>query len=798
MDIAQDVRHGIRSLARSPLLTLAAVVSLGLGIGAATLIFHVADSVLLRPLPYPRPERLFMAWESYPELGFEQMWVSYPDFRDLAAGSAGVAELAAYKPVNLNLSGAGAPERLRGARITAGLLTVLGVRPELGRSLSAAEETAGNDRLVLLGHAFWEQRFQADPAILGRDLTLDGRRCTVIGVLPAWFRFPRDAALWVPLVAPREPSRGAHNLEVVARLRRGATPEVLATTLARTAHTLAATFPESNRGMGVRLVGLREQEIGEVRPALLLLGWGVALLLVIALINVANLLLARMMARRGELVMRLALGEPRRRLARRLFVEGWLLVLPGMAAGLLFAALGVHWLPAVAPSDIPRLVWGSLVARDLACALSIALGAGALIALYPALRGGRLAPRGVLEESAARTTGDRRSLRFQRALVVSEVALSLMLVISTGLLLRSFYRLARTDPGLHVRGLITAQLALPMEKYHEPHEIVSFSQRLLARLRALPQVAAVATTQVLPLTENHEGTVIAPAGATRAQDDVAVSVTAVSPDYFRVMGIPVRAGRSFDERDGASAPPVAVISENLAHRLWPGADPVGKRLQIPHFPETARTVIGVVGDVRQVELRSAAPSIFYLPMDQMPGPKPFMAVLLRLRAPVTQQDLQRAVESVDPEQPFYDVRRGEELVASALTRPRFWAVVLAVFAGVALLLTLVGVYGVLAYVVSLRTREMGIRVAVGASVGDVLRLILAAGLRLGALGIVLGLAGSLLSARLLQSLLYGVNALDPWTLGAAVPLLLLWCGLASYLPARRAARLDPQAALREA
>lgn len=798
MEIIKDVRNGIRSLAGSPLLALAAVVSLALGIGAATVIFHVADSVLLRPLPYPRPERLFMVWEAFPELGFEQMWVSYPDFQDLAAGAAGVAELAAYKPANFNLSGSGPPERLRGARITAGLLTVLGARPELGRPFSPEEETAGNDRVVLLSHAFWEQRFQGDPAILGRDLTLDGRRSTVIGVLPAWFQFPRDATVWVPLVAPSPPARDARNLEVVARLRRGATQEVLAAALATTANTLAATFPESNRGMGVRLVTLREQETGEVRPALVLLGWGVALLLVIALINVANLLLARMLARRGELATRLALGEPRWRLARRLIVEGWLLVLPGLLAGLLLAALGIHWLPTVAPPDIPRLEWGKLGARDLACALSVALLAGALIGLYPALRGARLAPRAVLEDSGARSTWSRRSLRLQRALVVAEVALSLMLVISTGLLLRSFYQLARTDPGLKVRGLITAQLALPLEKYPEPHQIVSFYQRLLARLRSVPQVAEVAATQVLPLTDNHEGTLVAPAGATRDQDVVAVSVTAVSPDYFRVLGIPVLAGRPFDARDGAAAPPVAVVSESLARRLWPGADPVGKKLQIALMPETARTVVGVVGDVRHIELRSVPPAIFYLPMDQVPGPKPFLAVLLRLRAPLTRQDLQSAVESVDPEQPVYDMRPGEELIASALIRPRFWAVVLAVFAGAALLLTLVGVYGVLAYVVSLRTREIGIRVVLGASLTDILRLILTTGLRLGALGIGLGLAGSLLSARLLQSLLYGVHALDPWTLGAAVPLLLLWCVLASYLPARRAARLDPQAALREA
>jgi putative ABC transport system permease protein len=414
------------------------------------------------------------------------------------------------------------------------------------------------------------------------------------------------------------------------------------------------------------------------------------------------------------------------------------------------------------------------------------------------MRAARLAPHAVLAEGAARATGDRRGLRFQRALVVSEVGLSLMLLISTGLLLRSFYQLARTDPGLHLQGLTTAQLALPMARYHEPRDVVSFYQRLLARLRALPQVTAAAATQVLPLTDNHEGTVVAPAGATRAQDEVAVAVTAVSPDYFRVAGIPVVAGRPFDARDGALAPHVAVVSGNLARRLWPGADPVGKRLQIPHYPETARTVVGVVGDVRQVELRSAAPAIFYLPLDQAPGAKPFLAVLLRLRAPVTRQDLQRAVAAVDPEQPVYDVRPGEELVASALTRPRFWAVVLAVFAAVALLLTLVGVYGVLAYVISLRTREMGIRVAVGATLADILRLVLLTGLRLAASGIALGLAGSLLSARLLRSLLYGVDALDPWTLGAAVPLLLLWCGLASYLPARRAARLEPQAALRQA
>ncbi len=778
-------------------MALAAVVSLGLGIGAATVVFHVADSVLLRPLPYPQPEQLFMVWEAYPEQGFERMWVSHPDYRDLAAGAAGIADLAAYRLANLNLSGSGSPERLPAARMTANLPAVLGVRPQLGRSFSAAEESAGDDRVVLLSQASWEQRFRADPSILDRDLTLDGRRCTVIGVMPAWFRFPGDPAVWVPLVAPPEPARGRNNLEVVARLRRGATREALATALGTTADSLAATFPETNRGMEVRLVALRDHEIGEVRPALLLLCWGVALLLVIALINVANLLLARMMARRGELTLRLALGESRWRLARRLFVEGCLLVLPGLVLGLLLAALGVQSLPAVAPPDIPRLEWGRLGARDVACALSIALGAWALIGLYPALRGARLAPRALLEDSAARATGDRRSQRFQRGLMVSEVALSLMLVISTGLLLRSVSQLARTDPGVRLAGLTTAQLALPMEKYREPHEVVSFYRRLLARLRELPQVAAAAVTQVLPLTGNHEGTLVAPAGSTREEELIAVSVTAVSPEYFGVMGIPVVAGRPFDDRDGARAPPVAVVSENLARRLWPEADRIGRRLQIAHDPETARTVIGVVGDVRQIELRSEAPPIFYLPMDQIPAPKPFMAVLLRLHAPMTMRSLQRAVEAVDPEQPVYDVRPGEELVASALTRPRFWAVVLAVFAGVALLLTLVGVYGVFAYVVSLRTRELGVRVAVGASRADLLRLVLTTSLRLGALGIVLGLAGSLLSARLLRTLLYGVEALDPWILGATVPLILVWCGLASYLPARRAARLDPQAALRD-
>ena len=797
MDITSDLRQGIRSLARNPLVALAAVASLGLGIGAATVVFHLADSVLLRPLPYPGPERLFMVWEAYPERGFDRMWVSHPNFQDLEAAAAGMAEFAAYRPADLNLSGSGTPERLAGARITADLPAVLGVGPELGRAFSPAEETAGNDEVVLLSHAIWEQRFRADPGIVGRELTLDGRRRTVVGVMPAGFRFPGAAAAWVPLVAPPEPSRGASNLEVVARLRPGAERADLASELGTSARALAAAFPDSNRGMEVRLVELREHEIGEVRPALRLLCWGVALLLVIALINVANLLLARMMARRGELAIRLALGESRWRLGRRLLVEAGLLVLTGLVLGILLAALGVRWLPAVAPPDMPRLVSGSLGTRDLACALAIALGAWAFIGHYPALRGVRLAPRAVLESGAGRATGDRRSLRLQRGLVVSEVALSLMLVFSTGLLLRSVSQLARTDPGLELRGLLTARLALPTENYREPHEIVSFYRRLLDSVQALPQVGVAAVTQVLPLTGNHEGTLVARAGATRGDEMVAVSVTAVSPEYFGILGIPVVAGRPFDGRDQADGPPVAVVSENLARRLWPGDDPVGKRLQIARFPETARTVIGVVGDVRQIELRSPAPPIFYLPMEQVPAPKPFMAVVLRLRGPLALESLQHAVEAVDPQQPVYDVSAGEELVASALVRPRFWAFVLAFFSGVALLLTLVGVYGVFAYAVSLRTREVGVRVAVGASRADILRLVLAAGLRLGALGIILGLAGSLFSARLLRSLLYGVDALDPWAVGAAVPLILVWCGLASYVPARRAARLDPQAALRD-
>jgi predicted permease len=801
-EMFQDLRFGLRMLLKNPGFTLIAVITLGLGIGANTAIFSIINAVLLRPLPFAEPNRLVLIAETHPAV--PRLEVATPDFKDWQQQAQSFAEMAAWslndwgKPV---ITDGGEPEQLQSTCITPNLFPLLGISPALGRNFLPDEDQAGRDRVAIVSHALWQRRFAADPSLVGRTIRLNGENHIVVGIMPQGAQLPFETDLWLPLSQLGEhmlTSRVRHPLEVVARLKAGVTVEHARAEMEAIASRLQQAYPETNKTIGVILDPLHEKLTGDMKPALLALFGTAGLVLLITCANIANLLIGRAAQRQREVALRAALGAGRWRLFRQFLTESLLLAWVGGAGGLLLAIWGLPLLRAALPElvteQLPALKTAGPDLRLLGFTLLITLLTGALFGLIPAFQLSRLNLNQSLKEGGKASTGRHRA---GRALVIAELALTMVALVCAGLLLRSFNRLLQVDPGFRADHLLSGQITLPEAKYRNYEQVKSFHQRLLSRIAALPGVEGVATINQFPLTASNAKMRFAVEGAARpAPGNFPVAQErAVSPDYFRVMGIALKNGRTFTEDDLLNNRSCLIINETLARRFFPNEDPVGQKLLLGvMFPNpVAVPIIGVVADVKDLGLAAPVePSIYGLGFRNRP--------LLMVRTTVEPGNLvaavRQAVTATDREQPIQRIRSLEEALSASLARRRLSAILTGCFAALALLLSAIGIYGVLAWTISERTREMGIRLALGATTGDVLRLVIGQGMKLAFLGLAFGLLASLPAARAMKGLLFGVGASDPATFVAIALLLLLTALLACYLPARRATKVDPIVALR--
>lgn len=799
----KDVRFGLRSLRNNPATTLVALLTLALGIGANAAIFGVIRGVLLQPLPYPHPERLMVVVESNPQAGFPRFSVAPLNFKDWREQNRVFEHLAAFQSMRLNLTGNDKPEAVRGGGVSADFFATLGVKPVLGRaSFHSEEDQPGGPRVVVLSQAIWQRRYGSDPRILGRAIVLDGESYTVVGVAPEGFDFPRKSELWLPAAFDwAKEHRGAHHIGALGRLRPGVSVTQAQVEMSGIAARLARQYPDADEGWGALVIPLHDLLVEDIRPALSTLEIAVWLVLLIACVNVANLLLARMGTRERELAMRSALGAGRTRLVRQLLTETVVLFAGGGLLGLLLAAWGTRALVALNPDAIPRSGEIGIDGWVLLYTAAVAMVTGVIFGLAPALSavsGRRMFA--ALKEGGRALAGGTRGRLIRNLLVLAEVAGALVLLVAAGLILRSFARLRAVDPGFRVPGLLVVDLALPEAKYPDDARQAGFYRQLLERVHALPGVERAAS--VFPPPLEGRGFVLtfeAQGKPTPPNKEPSANIRVVSPDFFQTLGIPLRRGRVFAESDREGSQPVFIVNQTMAAKIWPGEDPLGKRLTFDDASKpTAKwyTVVGVVGDVRDAKLDQEPKSAGYWPQFQNSAPSSTLVVRTSGDPLELAGAVRAVVRGLDRDLPIARIRSMQDVVAASLAQNEVKTVLISLFAALALVLAAVGIYGLVSYSVSQRTHEIGIRMALGARRGEVMRMVVRQGMGLVLLGLVVGLAGAWFASRLLAGQLYDVKIGDPLTY-LFVPLVLAAVALvANLVPARRATWVDPLEALR--
>jgi len=800
-DFAFDLRYAWRGLRRSPGFTAVAVATLALGIGINTAVLGVVNGVLLRPFPFPRADRLVAVREDAPEKGMLGMTASPPNFLDWRAQSRSFSDLAAYARSSDPLTGPAEPEQVDYASTTGTFFSVLGVRPMIGRFYGAEECAAGKDHVAVLGHALWTRRFGGRADAVGSTIRLGGEPYTVIGVAPPELEFPLGTHdLWTPLdFGPDvEKQRGAHYISVVGRLRDGVSLAAAETEMKGIAARLAAEYPDKNKGHTVSLLILKDQIVGKVRPALIVLTGAVALVVLIACANVANLLLARGARREREIAVRRALGASRARIVRQLLTESSLLAAAGTAAGVALASFADRLIVRFGPSGIPRLAEAGIDGTVLAATAAIAAGTALLFGLAPALRATTPNLTASLREAAPGASPTRRRLR--DFLVAGEMALALLLLAGAGLLVKSFARLVHVDPGFRPDHVLTFDLTLDA-KYKDPASRSSFYRSLLAELDRIPGVRASGAVFCAPLSRSNFSSSFTVEGAPVPKaDEPSMKLRVVSPDYFSTMRIPLVAGRLFTDADRRGGQRVLLLTRSAARRFWPRGDAIGKYLRMGARPvreDVEGTVVGIVGDTRDESLSEQPEPAAFFPLDQV-GVSGLTVVVRTAQRPESIGNAVRdSVRRADPDLPVVRMTTMEDVVSQSVSAPRFYAFLLAVFSIAALLLAAIGIYGVLSYAVAARTREIGVRIAIGARRRNVVGMVLAGAARLAAIGLASGLAAALLLTRLLSGILFGVKPFDPATYAAVSAILFAVALLAALVPARRASSVDPMTALRQ-
>jgi putative ABC transport system permease protein len=794
----QDLRYAARALRKSPGFTAIAALTLALGVGATTAIFSVVNAVMLRPLPFTEPDRLMRIWESNVERGWPTFAASHPNFLDWRSQSRAFESLAAMSNAGFTWTSNGEAEIVPGLRVTATFLPTLRVSPALGRNfLDDEDRPGGNTRVVLLADGFWRRAFAGDPTVVGRTITLNSQPHTIIGVLPRSFRWGTNSDLLAPLAPDPARNRADHRLSVIGRVAADSSMEQARTELETIAARLGQQFPESNKGWGIVVNSFYDWLIPDTtRRSLLVLLGAVALVLSIACVNVVNLLLARASGRQRELSIRVAMGATRRRVVRQLLFEASLIALVAATIGIAIAFASTRLLVALGPDSVPRLDELSIDARVFAFAILVALAMMLIFASVPAIHAARQDPQDGLRADGRSVTAGSGRRRVRAALTIGEVALSVALLIGAGLLMRSFARLQQVDPGFSVSGLMTARVNLPANAYPNAASRRAFYERFLDDLRGRAGIEAAAISSGPPLSGDFTGgDVRLP---TQTNDEAgSANWRLVGPGYFAALGIPIR-GREFTMQDTIGGPPVAIISAALATKYFPNQDPIGRLLVMRSFTDDPHTIIGVAGDVRTFGLDEDAGFVFYGSATQYAGWNP-MSLVWRgdVGSPVRSADTVRAsLRSIDANVPLSTIESMDTLIDRSMGPRRFNLYLLGAFAAVSLALAAIGLFGVMAYLVAQRTREIGVRLALGATRGEVFRLILGRGMTLAAIGAAGGVGAALWLTRVMETLLFSVSRTDPITFAGVPAALIVVAGVACYLPARRAMRVDPVEALR--
>ena len=808
----QDIRYAVRQMSKSPGFAIVAVLTLALGIGANTAIFSVVNGVLLRPLGFREPDRLVRVWHVPPAKSFPGMTrfaVSAANYIDWEKQNHVFEQMAIYSFRGFTFSSAEKPERVQAAAVSPKFFDVLGVAPLIGRSLRPEEEQPGRSNVVVLSYRFWQQHLGSNRDLVGHEVIIDGRNFLVAGVMPPFFRYPDYADMWTPMAwtDAERTVRGEHHYVVIARLKPGVDVELAQAEMNTVSSRLEQLYPADDKGWGAAVVPLHDDLVSDVRPAMLVLLGAVACVLLIACVNVANLILARAFSRQKEIAIRIALGASSARVLRQVLTESVLLSFVGGALGLAFAPFGVRLIMAFLADKLPASVEVHLDATVLAFTAAISLLTGTLSGALPGLRLARKNVSQPLKEGLGRTDSDSTSRGTRSILVISEVALSLVLLIAAGLMIRSLQRLHSVNPGFDPHGVLTATIAVSQKQFSTPAQHVSFYNQVLDQVRALPGVESAGVIDDIPLDNGGSHQPIAidgrPVVAMSEQPEVDVRLT--SPGYLKALRIPVLRGRDFDEGDVVNRPGAILISQSMAQQFWPGEDAIGKRLTLTFFPGVSREVVGIVGDVKLDGLDQTRPAVaLYMPLGQLTegssgGWRSFpMSVVARTTtSPGSMASaLENAVHKVDQTVPVRDVLTMDDLVVTSLSQQRFNMLLLGTFAGLALILAAIGIYSVLSYSVRRRVNEIGIRMALGAQLADVLQMIVCEGMRLALFGVLIGAVIALILGRVMANLIYQVKPADPLTFLAVAVLLAAVAFFASVIPAYRAAKVDPMKALR--